>query len=643
MKATGRFCIRLAGIGTATFYLFLASLSSASGLPLAQSVTFAGVRTTLFNGESGFGSVTLDGAQNLYISDTDNHRVVELPWTGTSYGPPITLPTHGTYPHQLAVDSAGDVFICMASERSSVVELPKTSTGWGPQVTLPFTGLTNSLYGIAVDRASDVFLADEAHNRVWELPMTSTGYGPQVALPLGRTSFLAGLALDTAGDLFISDMGYNGPGRILELPKTSTGWGPRVTLPTTGLLSVTGISVDPAGDLFLADGYSGVVELPRTPTGYGPQITIDRISSFGVAVDNAGDLFIEASAGYRLTKVFELQTQAVNFGGANVCAPGETTPAPCFQTMTLNYNINANMILGAPTVLTGAAPDLDFTLAGGSTCTAAVTEGASCIVNVIFAPQATGTRNGTVEITDDSGAVLTTTSIFGLGASGTIDPPLAQLSPTYLQFGTAAFGTAETLPLTVTNIGAGILAVGTSISTYSGGPSRSFTIADSTCGGGVSAGNSCILQVEYSPKSIATHYGLLTLQTNQETNPIVKLRGAAYGLSVLGGVSGASLKFGSVSSGSTEVLPLTVTNVGLPRTVTVGTSITVRATTRPTTTYKILTTAQNTCQTGIAAGESCTLPVEFAPTSSGVHDDLLTLTPSVGGGSTNLWLIGSTP
>ncbi len=138
--------------------------------------------------------------------------------------------------------------------------------------------------------------------------------------------------------------------------------------------------------------------------------------------------------------------------------------------------------------------------------------------------------------------------------------------------------------------------------------------------------------VEFSPASIATHYRLLTLQTNGSVNPAVALHGAVIGLSVFGGVSGAPLQFGPVAAGSTEVETLTVTNVGLPGTVTVGTAITVRATTRPSTTYTVLTTSENTCLAGIAAGQSCTLPVEFAPVLSGVHDDLLTLTPSAWGG-----------
>ncbi len=80
----------------------------------------------------------------------------------------------------------------------------------------------------------------------------------------------------------------------------------------------------------------------------------------------------------------------------------------------------------------------------------------------------------------------------------------------------------------------------------------------------------------------------------------------------------SALQFGSIPFGTTKVLPLTVTNFGLPGTATVGTSISGPS-------YKVLTTAQNTCQEGIAAGQSCILPVEFDPVDIGTHDDALTL------------------
>jgi len=122
----------------------------------------------------------------------------------------------------------------------------------------------------------------------------------------------------------------------------------------------------------------------------------------------------------------------------------------------------------------------------------------------------------------------------------------------------------------------------------------------------------------------------------------VKLHGRTAGLSLYN-LTSDYLPFGSVASGSAEVMPLIIRNVGLPGTVTIGTTITVRSTTRPTTTYTILTTSENTCLAGIAAGQTCTLPIEFAPTTSGTHDDLLTLTPFPAGGATTVWLNGSTP
>ena len=82
-------------------------------------------------------------------------------------------------------------------------------------------------------------------------------------------------------------------------------------------------------------------------------------------MDRTGDVFIAdivndiGGPG----NVVELQTHSVNFEGVNVCAPGQTTPAPCSNTLTLNFHTNADVTLGTPKVLTGGAPNLDFTLA----------------------------------------------------------------------------------------------------------------------------------------------------------------------------------------------------------------------------------------------------------------------------------------
>jgi hypothetical protein len=717
----------------------------------AQGVSFAGAQSVPpAKGLAYPGEVAVDSAGDAFISDWGTDLVVELPRTATGFGAQVTLPFSGLDgPYGVTVDSEGDVFVADDYNRR-VVELPWAGTSYGAQLTLPFSG--GQPISVAVDSARNVFVVSENPENVVELPWTGSGYGSQTTLPFS-VSYPLQVAVDSERDVFVSDWQSS---RVVELPWTGTGYGTQVALPTTGLNFPGGVAVDSKGDVFIVGGADSgyppsVVELPWTGTEYGPLTTLPfsglgTPTPGGVAVDGAGNVFEADAQNHR---VVELQTQSVGFGSPYACAAGYTTPVPCSQTLTLDYNLTANGTLGTPQVLTGGAPNLDFTLASGSTCIGALTAGSTCTVNVTFAPQATGTRNGAVEVVDGSGTVLTTTPIYGRGVPAADAPPVAQLSATTLKFGTISYGTTKTLPLTITNIGGGTITVAPSIdgqnfiiagnnctgkltdgelctlqiefsplfvggsqefltvqingstnqivildgnsnpsdeggaakalvstnylsftaplggssevlgiviyniggraltvtpsiSTYSGRPSSIYKVTSNTCADVTSTG-SCSLQIEFSPTSITNYDDLLTLQTNGATNPTVNLVGASVGLSVLGGVSGGTLKFGSVSSGSTEVLPLTVTNVRLPGTVTIGTAITVRATTHPTTTYKILTTAQNTCLAGITAGQSCTLPIEFAPTSSGVHDDVLTLTPSAGGGSTNLWLIGSTP
>jgi hypothetical protein len=116
-----------------------------------------------------------------------------------------------------------------------------------------------------------------------------------------------------------------------------------------------------------------------------------------------------------LADTWTLQLGSVNFGSANICPGGQTTPAPCSQTLALNYSVNVpNTTFGTIKVLTQGAPNLDFTLSS-TTCTGAVTAGNSCTVYVQFAPLAPGLRMGAVQLTDSSGNLLITTFVHGIG------------------------------------------------------------------------------------------------------------------------------------------------------------------------------------------------------------------------------------
>ncbi len=356
----------------------------------AQSITFAGAQATVGSGLSYPTGVAVDGAGDVFIADKRNNRVVEVPAGG---GAQTTVGSGLSSPGGVAVDGAGDVFIAdFGNSRVVEVLAGGGATTVGSGLSYPF--------GVAVDGAGDVFIADYNNKRVVEVP---AGGGAQTTVGSGL-SYPTGVAVDGAGDVFIADPNNN---RVVEVP---AGGGAQTTV-GSGLSSPFGVAVDGAGDVFIAD-YSNnrVVEVPA---GGGAQTTVGSglYIPTGVAVDGAGDVFI---ADYGNSRVVEVQRVAVNFGNVNVCPAGQTTPAPCSQTLTLNYNVVATTTFGTINVVTQGAPNLDFMLSSGGTCTGTVSAGSSCTVNVTFAPLAPGVRMGAVQINDNLGNLLVTTMVHGV-------------------------------------------------------------------------------------------------------------------------------------------------------------------------------------------------------------------------------------
>ncbi len=232
-------------------------------------------------------------------------------------------------------------------------------------------------------------------------------------------------------------------------------------------------------------------------------------------------------------------------------------------------------------------------------------------------------RPGSPPVRRDRGVALM--AVLSCGFSAAV---LAQSGPqasvsTPVQFGTIAFGSTLTLQVPVTNTGGMPLSISPSIN----GPSYQVVGAEpASCLQGTSPGQTCTLEVKFSPVRLGTHDDNLTLQTNAASSPVVRLAGVASGV---GPVLETPLDFGTIPLGSTKVLQLVIENLGVPGTISLTTSVSGPS-------YKVLSAVPpNTCDTAkIKQGTSCLLPIEFSPTGVGYHADSLTITPSKGAPTT---------
>jgi uncharacterized protein (TIGR03437 family) len=234
--------------------------------------TFAGNNTTGFSGDGGPAAsaqlylpvgLAMDSAGNLYIADSRNNRVREV----TTDGNINTIAGTGN----------------------------ATFGGDGGQAT---RASLNAPYGLAVDSAGNLYIADSGNNRIRKVAPNGiittvagngrAGFGGDGGIATNAAlSKPLGTAVDTAGDILIADFGNNrvravgANGVIATVAGTGaqgyTGDGGAAT--SAAVSSPTGVAADNAGNVYIADFGNNVIRM-LTPTG-------PAISSGGVV--SAGD------------------------------------------------------------------------------------------------------------------------------------------------------------------------------------------------------------------------------------------------------------------------------------------------------------------------------------------------------------------
>jgi len=147
----------------------------------------------------------------------------------------------------------------------------------------------------------------------------------------------------------------------------------------------------------------------------------------------------------------------------------------------------------------------------------------------------------------------------------------------------------------------------TSVTFYPPTISDGFIVPSNGCVGKLAPGASCTIEVAYAPTATGSQHGTLLINNNASSGQRpVKLTGKAFAPSLK--LQPKSLDFGQIFAGTAgKSQNVTLTN---PSPV----SITLKTAPAATPPYNVIA---NTCTTIAPNGGTCTITVEFAPSSPG--------------------------
>jgi hypothetical protein len=270
-----------------------------------------------------------------------------------------------------------------------------------------------------------------------------------------------------------------------------------------------------------------------------------------------------------------------------------------FQAQTINTTSSAmdatltNTGLGILTVgsITASGP-----FAQTNNCGASVNPGASCTISVTFTPNANGTLQGSISVSDNAPGSPQALSLTGTGVS-----PAVTFSPTSLTFpDQTILTTSPAQNVTLTNTGLGILTIGSITA------SDPFNQAN-TCGTTLNPSASCTISVTFKPKTKGILKGTVSLADNAPGSPqTLPLTGTGTDLQF----GPASWAFGRQPVG-TSSLPRKIALTNKSHATVTITKVSITG--ADTGDFK----QTNTCGKSLASGASCVIKVTFTPTAKG--------------------------
>jgi uncharacterized protein (TIGR03437 family) len=381
---------RLPGIGTVSAdaqgnVVLIAGITVRQVNPQGFINTIAGSPTTLgftADGASAVGSPLAEPVSALLLANGDvlvaelgRVRRVSRGQLGTVAGATITdntpaLQSIFNFPSAVASDAAGNIYISDTQNH----RLRKLDTN-GTVSTLTGTGLTrgtgnilDSPAGLLVDRDGTIVVTESGYNRVVRVntngsiqPVAGIGEPPGFsgdAGPAVQAQFFVptDVALDANQNLYIADYNNFRVRRVSPDGVVTTvagngqpGFGGDGGAATAARIDPFGIAVDATGRLLIADALNHRIRSVDPRTGVintiagvgspgfsgdgGPATQAQLFTPFGVAVDAAGNIFIADTGNGRIRRIAPtgiITTIAGTGGFATAAETGAATAVAIF-------------------------------------------------------------------------------------------------------------------------------------------------------------------------------------------------------------------------------------------------------------------------------------------------------------------------
>jgi hypothetical protein len=574
--------------------------SIAAGGSCAIGITFSPTAIGARGATLTISDAAVGSPQVVSLTGTGIAPVVSLSTTSVSFGNQLipttsnsqTVTLHNTGGAALVINS-----IAVTGTNSS--DFGQTNTcgssvapGASCTITLTFTPSVNGAESAAVTITDNALDSPESVN------LTGTGTSPTVTLSPTSVNFPNQL------------IGITSSAQKVTLQNTGTGPLNIASIAVTGTNNADFAQTNTCGSS-VAAGKNCSISITFTPSINGAESASITIT------DNASDSPESVGlSGTGVAPAVSLSATSVTFIAQPVGTSSTSQQVTLQNTGTGPLNITSMTFTGT----NGG----DF--AQSNTCGSSVAAGASCNINITFAPTATGTRNATLNLNDNASGSPQTVGLTGTGIA-----PAVNLSPTAVPFGSqqVSIGSAAQ-SVTLQNTGTAPLSI-TSI-TITGSNSGDFAQSN-TCGSSVANGASCTISVTFTPTATGSRSANVSIADNASGSPqTVSLTGTGIAPAV--SLSPASVPFGNQQVSTTSAAQtVTLQNTGAA----------------PLTVNSIAVTGANsgdfaqanTCGPSVGAGASCTISITFTPSASGARSAAVTISDNAGTGTQTVGLTGT--